>query len=345
MFSGTIHTRDRLHFGRGLEDKVTAITVFERGLAVQRPSVSAGAVAKLWGLSEIQVGDRIGEAGSEAARAISSRRRHWSRSSSRGNGRRPRAAPRRARPARRAGPADQTSGRTTRARSSRSRSTARSRRRSSRRRWQTSSASRSHSARRRRSTSSGPSAPARRSRSCTRNRIRFSPRSGCASSRRPRAPASSSDSRSMLADSPAVPLQDARALLGAHGSVRPRDAAGGPLRLAGHGLRRDDDQVHLQRPRRPSVEAGTAQHGGRLPKAHAARPHAGARAGRDGGLRADRPSAASRSRRERSVPVMAALARLDAAVETPSLRGELSTDRDGVARGAGRMSSSGSWRA
>ena len=61
MFSGTIHVRDRLHFGRGLDDKVTALAVFERGPAVQRPSVSAGAVAKLWGLAEIQVGDRIGE--------------------------------------------------------------------------------------------------------------------------------------------------------------------------------------------------------------------------------------------------------------------------------------------
>ena len=67
MFSGTIHTRERLGFGRGLEDKVTAITVFERGPAVQRPSVSAGAVAKLWGLSEIQVGDRIGEAGADVS--------------------------------------------------------------------------------------------------------------------------------------------------------------------------------------------------------------------------------------------------------------------------------------
>jgi ribosomal protection tetracycline resistance protein len=61
MFSGTIHTRERLRFGRGLEHKVTAITVFERGPAVQRPSVSAGGVAKLWGLAHIQVGDRIGE--------------------------------------------------------------------------------------------------------------------------------------------------------------------------------------------------------------------------------------------------------------------------------------------
>ncbi len=64
MFSGMIRTRDRLHFGRDLEDKVTAIAVFERGPAVQRPSVSAGAVGKLWGLDEIQIGDRIGETGS-----------------------------------------------------------------------------------------------------------------------------------------------------------------------------------------------------------------------------------------------------------------------------------------
>ena len=67
MFSGTIHTRDLLRFGRGLEDKVNAITVFERGPAVQRPSVSAGAVAKLWGLPEIQIGDRIGETGNDAS--------------------------------------------------------------------------------------------------------------------------------------------------------------------------------------------------------------------------------------------------------------------------------------
>ena len=61
MFSGTIHVRERLRFGRGLESKLTAIAVFEQGPAVQRPEVSAGAVAKLWGLTEVQVGDRIGE--------------------------------------------------------------------------------------------------------------------------------------------------------------------------------------------------------------------------------------------------------------------------------------------
>jgi ribosomal protection tetracycline resistance protein len=62
MFSGTVQTRDRLHFGRDGEAKVTAISVFEHGAAVQRPVVSAGEIAKLWGLGDIQIGDRIGDA-------------------------------------------------------------------------------------------------------------------------------------------------------------------------------------------------------------------------------------------------------------------------------------------
>ena len=69
VFSGTIRTRDRLHFGAGLESKVTAIEVFERGPAVQRSLVSAGAVAKFWGLADIQVGDSIGEAAASGLRA------------------------------------------------------------------------------------------------------------------------------------------------------------------------------------------------------------------------------------------------------------------------------------
>src|SRR5206468_4103086 len=68
MFSGTIRTRERVSFGSGLEGKVTAIAVFEQGPAAQRQSVSAGGVAKLWGLADIQIGDRIGEAGATAAR-------------------------------------------------------------------------------------------------------------------------------------------------------------------------------------------------------------------------------------------------------------------------------------
>lgn len=61
MFSGTVRIRGRLRFGAGLEDKVTAVAVFERGPAVQRPFVSAGQIGKLWGLAEARVGDRIGE--------------------------------------------------------------------------------------------------------------------------------------------------------------------------------------------------------------------------------------------------------------------------------------------
>jgi ribosomal protection tetracycline resistance protein len=61
MFAGSIRTRDRVRVGVGSEDKVTAIAVFERGHAVQRSSVAAGAVAKLWGLAAVRVGDRIGD--------------------------------------------------------------------------------------------------------------------------------------------------------------------------------------------------------------------------------------------------------------------------------------------
>jgi ribosomal protection tetracycline resistance protein len=68
MFAGTIRTRDRLSFGSKLEGKVTAIAVFEQGPAVQSPSVAAGQVAKLWGLNEIQIGDRLGEAGAAPPR-------------------------------------------------------------------------------------------------------------------------------------------------------------------------------------------------------------------------------------------------------------------------------------
>jgi ribosomal protection tetracycline resistance protein len=60
MFSGTVRTRDQLRFGRDVEGKVTGISVFDRGSAVRRASVSAGEIGKLWGLAEIQIGDAIG---------------------------------------------------------------------------------------------------------------------------------------------------------------------------------------------------------------------------------------------------------------------------------------------
>jgi ribosomal protection tetracycline resistance protein len=60
LFSGVVRTRDRLLFGRQNEGKVTAVGVFDQGSAVQRPSVAAGQIGKLWGLGEIQIGDAIG---------------------------------------------------------------------------------------------------------------------------------------------------------------------------------------------------------------------------------------------------------------------------------------------
>jgi len=61
IFSGTVATRDRVRFGEGGEDKVTSIRVFLDGADVQRPSASAGEIAKLWGLTEVQIGDSIGD--------------------------------------------------------------------------------------------------------------------------------------------------------------------------------------------------------------------------------------------------------------------------------------------
>jgi len=61
MFSGTVRTRDRLRSGGNREGKVTAISVFERGTATSRASVSAGQIAKLRGLDEIQIGDQVGQ--------------------------------------------------------------------------------------------------------------------------------------------------------------------------------------------------------------------------------------------------------------------------------------------
>jgi ribosomal protection tetracycline resistance protein len=59
LFSGTLRTRDRINI-RGDEFKVTLIRVFERGDAVQRPSVAAGQIAKVWGLGGVRIGDEIG---------------------------------------------------------------------------------------------------------------------------------------------------------------------------------------------------------------------------------------------------------------------------------------------
>jgi ribosomal protection tetracycline resistance protein len=60
MFSGTLRVRDRLQLRRGSADKVTAISVFDHGNAPRRVSVAAGQIAKLWGLADVQIGDKFG---------------------------------------------------------------------------------------------------------------------------------------------------------------------------------------------------------------------------------------------------------------------------------------------
>ena len=60
MFSGTVRRRDRLDLGHGRSATVTAVRVYEHGVAVERPAVRAGEIAQLSGLAGIQVGDTIG---------------------------------------------------------------------------------------------------------------------------------------------------------------------------------------------------------------------------------------------------------------------------------------------
>ena len=60
MFSGTVRTRDRVQLRDDAEAKVTAISVFDDGSDVPRAAVSAGEIAKLWGLGDVRIGDPIG---------------------------------------------------------------------------------------------------------------------------------------------------------------------------------------------------------------------------------------------------------------------------------------------
>ncbi|MEV0995828.1 translation factor GTPase family protein [Nonomuraea sp. NPDC050202] len=60
MFGGTLRARDRLSFGPGRAGKVTAISVFDGGTAARRQEVTAGRIARLWGLADVRIGDTIG---------------------------------------------------------------------------------------------------------------------------------------------------------------------------------------------------------------------------------------------------------------------------------------------
>jgi ribosomal protection tetracycline resistance protein len=62
LFSGLLRTRERVEVGGNGERKVTAISIFDRGTSVQRPSVAAGQIGKLWGLGDVRIGDSVGRA-------------------------------------------------------------------------------------------------------------------------------------------------------------------------------------------------------------------------------------------------------------------------------------------
>ena len=73
MFSGALRVRDRLPVGED-ERKVTAISVFDDGSAVQRDVVAARQIGKVWGLGEIRIGDAIGAPHAHAEHHFARRR-------------------------------------------------------------------------------------------------------------------------------------------------------------------------------------------------------------------------------------------------------------------------------
>jgi ribosomal protection tetracycline resistance protein len=61
MFAGTLRPRDRVLVNAENSGKVTAVSVFTGGGASDAAAVSAGQIAKVWGLPGIQIGDTLGE--------------------------------------------------------------------------------------------------------------------------------------------------------------------------------------------------------------------------------------------------------------------------------------------
>ncbi|MEV7074076.1 translation factor GTPase family protein [Streptomyces sp. NPDC093990] len=62
LFSGTLGVRDKVPFGAArTEGRITAISVFDGGTEVRRESVPAGRIARIRGLTDIRVGDALGE--------------------------------------------------------------------------------------------------------------------------------------------------------------------------------------------------------------------------------------------------------------------------------------------
>ncbi|MEV7992004.1 translation factor GTPase family protein [Streptomyces sp. NPDC086077] len=61
LFSGTLRIRDRVPCGaERTEGRITAISVFDQGTDTRQDAVPAGRIARLWGLTEIRIGDSLG---------------------------------------------------------------------------------------------------------------------------------------------------------------------------------------------------------------------------------------------------------------------------------------------
>ncbi|MDI5936659.1 MULTISPECIES: translation factor GTPase family protein [unclassified Micromonospora] len=60
VFSGTVHVRSRVDFGRGRGGKVTGIVLFTNGATERSATLGPGQIGKLWGLADIRIGDTIG---------------------------------------------------------------------------------------------------------------------------------------------------------------------------------------------------------------------------------------------------------------------------------------------
>jgi ribosomal protection tetracycline resistance protein len=67
LFSGTVRTRDRLASGPAGTSTVTAIDVFDAGSVIQRATLSAGQIGRVWGLGGSRVGDVIGTGSRQVA--------------------------------------------------------------------------------------------------------------------------------------------------------------------------------------------------------------------------------------------------------------------------------------
>jgi ribosomal protection tetracycline resistance protein len=68
MFNGSLRVRDRLRFGRA-EDTVTRISVVGRRAGTFPEALTAGRIARVWGLAHARIGDPVGRHRRPAARA------------------------------------------------------------------------------------------------------------------------------------------------------------------------------------------------------------------------------------------------------------------------------------